>query len=234
MKPNFKRFNDLREGNIDFDFHIHTNQTDGVSTPEEMIQQAKDLNLKAIAFTEHVTHESNWFLDFKKRIKSLDSGNIKVYVGIETKPLDFSGTLDVMEYMLDSDIVIGSVHRYPSPSGELIPLSDIKLLSQMKAAEIEFNAAMGMLKNSKIDVLGHPFGVYSRFYKNVPEEYLYSLFKESLKRKIAIEVNTKYFIETEKLFRILNEVNPYVSIGSDAHKKEELGRLFHIIKENVK
>ena len=234
MKPTFKRFNSLIGEDIKFDFHIHTNQTDGISTPEEMIQKAKDLNLEAIAFTEHVTHESDWFPDFKKRIESLDSNDIKIYVGIETKALDFNGTLDATEYMLDSDIVIGSVHRYPSYDGKLIPLENLKMMGQTKVAQIEFNAALGMLKNSRIDVLGHPFGVYSHFYKDMPEEYLFVLFKESLKRKIAIEINTKYIIETEKLFRLFKEVNPYVSIGSDAHKKEDIGRFFHIIKENLK
>ena len=234
MKPTFKRFNGLREENINFDFHIHTNQTDGISTPEEMIQQAKDMNLEAMAFTEHVTHKSDWFPDFEKRIKSLDSNGIKIYVGVETKPLDFRGTLDATEYMLNSDIVVGSVHRYPSYDGGLIPLDDLKRLGQTKAAGIEFDAAMGMLKNSKIDVLGHPFGVYSLYYKDVPEEYLYELFKESLKRKIAIEINTKYIIEIEKVFRLFKEVNPYVSIGSDAHRKEDMCRFFHVIKENLK
>lgn len=234
MKPTFRRFNTLREKDVKFDFHIHTDQTDGISTPEEIVQKAKYLNLEAIAFTEHVTHESDWFPDFKKKIKSLDSDDLKIYVGIETKPLDFNGTLDAMEYMLNSDIVIGSVHRYPLYEGGLIPFYNLKMIGQTKAADIEFNAALGMLKNSKIDVLGHPFGVYSLFYKDVPENYLRALFKESLKRKIAIEINTKYFIETKKLFRLLKEVNPYVSIGSDAHKKEDICRSFHIIKENLK
>ncbi|MDD5086538.1 MAG: 5-formyltetrahydrofolate cyclo-ligase, partial [Candidatus Nanoarchaeia archaeon] len=39
-KPKFKRFNDLRKEDINFDFHMHTNFTDGHSSPEEMVKKA--------------------------------------------------------------------------------------------------------------------------------------------------------------------------------------------------
>jgi putative hydrolase len=233
MKPSFKKFRELRPEDMKSDFHIHTNQTDGNATPEEIIDKAMELGLNAIAFTEHVTCESTWFQDFEQQIRSLDSGKVKVYVGIETKTLDFNGKLDATEQMLDSDIVIGSVHRYPSSDGELISLEDIKSMNPQKALDIEFNSAMGMLKNSKIDVLGHPLGIYTQFHNNMPEEHLCSLFKESKKRKIAIEINTRYLTDVGGTLRLLEDTNPYVSIGSDAHKKEDVGRSFDIIERFI-
>ena len=41
MRPIFKKFNDLKPEDIDFNFHIHTNLSDGTSTPEEIIEKAK-------------------------------------------------------------------------------------------------------------------------------------------------------------------------------------------------
>ncbi len=40
MKPIFKKFNDLKIEDSDFNFHIHTDQTDGVSTPDGALSQA--------------------------------------------------------------------------------------------------------------------------------------------------------------------------------------------------
>ena len=91
--------------------------------------------------------------------------------------------------------------------------------------EIEFNLAMGLLKNedNQIDVLGHPFGVYLRFFDSFKEKYFEELFIESLKRGIAIEINAKYMPhDKKKLFELLKKVNPYISIGSDAHNTEEI------------
>ena len=60
------------------------------------------------------------------------------------------------------------------------------------------------------------------------------LFKEALKQKIAIDINTKYLCNQEEFFRLLREVNPYVSFGSDAHNKKEIGRSFDIIRKEIK
>ena len=51
---------------------------------------------------------------------------------------------------------------------------------------------------------------------------------------IAIEINTKYLLENEKFFRLLGEINPYVSIGSDAHNTNEIAKDFDIIRKEIK
>ncbi|TSC95212.1 MAG: putative hydrolase [Parcubacteria group bacterium Licking1014_1] len=227
MKPIFKKFNDLKAKDINFDFHIHTNQTDGTSTPEEIIRKAIELKLKAIAFTEHVNKNSDWFDDFAVEIDALrNNKKIRIYLGIEAKALDFNGTLDAAGEMIDkSDIVIGVVHRYPN--------KEKKFLVQAKATETEFNLAMGLLKNKSVDVLGHPFGVYSMFYRKIPINYMKQLLIESIKRGKAVEINTKYIVDKNLFFKLLKKINPYVSIGSDAHSERELAKDFTFIRLNV-
>jgi putative hydrolase len=234
-KTEFKKFNDLRSEDIDFDFHIHTNYTDGHSTPEEIIDRAIGLKLKTIAFSEHVNKTSGWFNEFSERINSLKKNdNLKIFLGIETKALDFNGNLDATPDMItNSDIVVGVVHRYSDGKGGLIPLEEIKNLGLEKAAEIEFRLALGLLENKDINVLGHPFGVYSKFFTNLPEDYMRKLMEKAVEKNIAIEINTKYLLENEKFFRLLREINPYVSIGSDAHNTEEVARDFDIIRKEV-
>ena len=236
-KPKFKRFNDLRPKDITFDFHIHTDYTDGHSTPEEMVNKAIQLKLKAIAFTEHVNKTSYWFNEFSDRINLLKKNeNIKIFLGIETKANDFNGNLDATEEMIKkSDIVMGVVHRYPNGKDGLIPLEEIKSLGQKKSAEIEFKLAMGLLENNKnIDVFGHPFGVYSKFFKQLPQKYMRKLMEKAAEKNIAIEINTKYLLEKDKFFFLLKEINPLISIGSDAHHIDEIAKDFDIIKEEIK
>ena len=232
MKPIFKKFNDLKEEDVNFNFHIHTNQTDGESTPEEIIEKAIGLNLEAIAFTEHVKKDSDWFDGFVAKIDNLKNNKkIKVFLGIETRALDYNGTLGATQNMINkSDIVVGSVHRYPDSNGEPISLLDIEKLGQVKSAEIEFKLAMGLLGNKEIDVLGHPFGVYSKSFGELPLKYLELLLVKSLDNKIAVEINTKYMGRSDVFLNTLKKIDPYVSIGSDAHSKDELVRGFDLIK----
>lgn len=231
----FKRFNDLAVDDINFDFHMHTLQTDGRDTIEDMVSQAEKIGLFSIAFTEHVNESSDWFFDFKKNINYLrEKSNIKILIGIEVKPIDFDGTLSVSEDIIkESEMVIGSVHRYCDKNKKLLPLDAIPSMGEERAAEIEFRLAMGILKNESVDVLGHPFGVYSKYYQKFPTEYMREILIESLKRGKAIEINTKYNLYKDAFFDLLMEINPYVSIGSDAHSKNEIGRLFDMIRERV-
>jgi UDP-hydrolysing UDP-N-acetyl-D-glucosamine 2-epimerase len=236
LKPKFKRFNDLTKDDINFDFHIHTKQTDGENTGLEMINQAKKLNLSSIAFTEHVNNSTDWYHDFFHHIDELrNKVDTDILIGIEVKPLDFKGTLDVSKDIIEkSEITIGSVHRYCDGKGGLINIHDIEQLGEKNAAYIEFKLSMGLLQNNQIDVLGHPFGVYSKFFNKFQEEYMEELIVESFKKGIAFEINTKYNAHKDKIFKLLRKINPYISIGSDAHDISEIAYSFDIIKREIR
>jgi len=200
------------------------------------VTKAIRLKLKSIAFTEHVNKNTDWFDDFKKRIDALKNNkHIKIFLGIEVGTVDFNGTLNAtQEIIRKSDIVLGVVHRYPNGRGGLIALNETKNLGQDKAAEVEFKLALALINNKNVDVLGHPFGVYSKFFNKFPEEYMKELLIESLKKGKSVEINTKYIFKKDRFFRLLKEINPYVSIGSDAHSREEIARSFDIIRKMVK
>ena len=232
LKPSFKRFNELKESNLDFDWHLHTSQTHGKSTPLDMVEQAKNKGLKSIAFAEHVNHKTKWFNSFKRKLKKIrQKRDIDLLIGIETKAIDFKGNVDAPQNVINSaEIVIGSVHRYPTKEGKLLSLEEIEKLGQKKAAETEYELAMGLLENPRIDVLGHPFGVYSRFFDTFPSEFLEKILIKARKKEVAIEINSAYELDSKKFFELLKKINPYVSVGSDAHQKKEIGNKFEQIK----
>ena len=230
---NFLRFNDLYEKIPRQDFHIHTDITDGKSTMEEYIESAIQKKLEEIAFTEHVRKDSMWFDSFISKVKKLREGcNLKIYYGIEAKAIDFEGRIDATSHMMkESEIVLGAVHRYPEGKGGFI---DMKTLSEEKAAEIEFKLALGLLKYGEIDVLAHPGGFFESFFSDFPEDYLRILFKESIKRKIAIEFNSKYIKNIKSYFELCKEANPFISLGSGAHNITELGNSVKLIRKVFK
>lgn len=232
MKPNYKKFNDLRAEDINFDFQIHTNWTDGQSSPEEMIKKAIELKLESIAFTEHVNKTSDWFDNFADKINTLkSSGKVKIFLGIEAKAIDFDGTIDATPNMIaQSDIVLGVIHRYPNGQGGYMSLEEMQRLGQTEMADIELNLSMGLLKNKNVDVVGHPFGMYAKLYADIPENHIKQLLIEIVKQGKAIEINTKYLPNIKLFFNLLKQSNPYVSIGSDAHHKDELTRSYDLVR----
>lgn len=94
------------------DYHIHTNVTDGMCTPQQIIEEAKKIGIKKVIFTEHVreTLTYDWF-KFRDNILNLDIRGVKIMVGIEAKVLNSYGKLDSSKDVFKSaDIVLGSVH----------------------------------------------------------------------------------------------------------------------------
>ncbi|ASY72198.1 putative hydrolase [Sinorhizobium fredii] len=223
-KPVFSRFRGLSREQLNVELQVHTNWTDGEATVLEVLQTAKKRGLAELAFTEHVREDTSWFPDFKAEIYSaVDAvGDMRVYVGCETKAMDDDGRLDVSQSVLDAcDIVLGVVHRLPDGQGGYL---DFKQLSFEETAEIEFRLSMGMIANAPIDVLGHPGGMSLRRYGRFPEDYFRALMKATLERGIAIEINSSYLDDMPGFLALCDEINPFVSIGSDAHKLSELGR----------
>jgi putative hydrolase len=224
MRPTFSRYRDLDLAALNVEYQVHTSQTDGEATVRDVLAAARQKELRAIAFTEHVRKDTAWFPQFADEIGRArnDFLDLTVYVGCETKAVDWRGSLDVSDGILDAcEIVLGSVHRFPDGRGGY---DDFKALSPDETAHIELELSLGMLRYAPIDVLAHPGGMYQRRYGAFPERYFREMMLASLERNIAIEINTSYLVDVEAFLRLCGEINPYVSIGSDAHKLEELGR----------
>lgn len=221
----FRRFRDLSLGDLQCDLHLHTRRTDGEADVDAVLERASDLKLERIAFTEHVRHGSSWFHEFARevRYKARAYPWLHVLVGCETKALDTLGTLDVTDAILhDCDIVLGSVHRFPDSEGGFL---DTAALTPEELARTELEFAMGLLRSNQVDVLAHPGGMFARRHgSDLPADLLRKLFAASVERGVAIEINSSYARDLDGLLRLLEEMNPFVSIGSDMHRLEHLGR----------
>jgi putative hydrolase len=236
-RPTFRHFNDFPPEEVNFDFHMHTTQTDGKNTAEEMIAAASELGLAAIAFSEHVNRSSSWYPEFVAHVGTLRaSAPIRVYIGIEAKPLDFEGTIDASVQILDAaELIVGSVHRFPDGNGGLIPMAQVPSLGADKAIEIELGLALGLIRNpaSRMDVLGHPMGISTKNFGGFPERAMRTLMMTCREHGVAFEISTKYCTDLGRLVGLLRETNPLVSVGSDAHEKGDIGRSFAQLKHEM-
>lgn len=223
-KPVFYRFGELTRERVNIDYQVHTNRTDGEETIQAILEEADRKKLSGIAFTEHVRKSSRWFMEFKEEVigNRTKASSIDIYVGCEAKALDVKGELDATpEILSQCDIVLGSVHGFPSDMLAGISMND---LQANECAEIEFELSLGLLRGAPIDVLAHPGGMCCRKFGSFPDNYYEILMKESLKRRIAIEINTSYIAKPASFLRLCRSINPYVSIGSDVHRLQEVGK----------
>lgn len=225
QRPRFPRFLDLTQADIDCDFHLHTNRTDGEADVGDIIEAAGERGLKQIGITEHVRKETNWFKSFAKDVRATAKHHpdVRVFVGCEAKALDMKGSLDVTEETLgECDVVLGSVHRFPDRYGGFMNFAS---LTREACARIEFLLALGLATSAPIDVLAHPGGMLSRrFGTDLPTDMLEELIEKCQDRDIAIEINSSYLRNVDGFLDLCSKHNPRVSIGSDMHQLEQLGQ----------
>jgi putative hydrolase len=218
------RFRDLNHAAINADLQIHTTWTDGKMSVQEVLETARERKLGAVAFTEHVRRDTAWFGDFARSVREEARAfpEIEVFVGCEAKALDTGGALDVSdEVRAQCDLVLGVVHRFPDGRGGFV---DLKTLDRDTCAEMECHLTLGLLRTAPIHVLGHPGGMTQRRFGWYPETLFRSMLEASMERNIAVEINSSYLVNVQAFLDLCDEINPVVSIGSDAHTREGIGR----------
>jgi putative hydrolase len=222
--PRFRRFRDLDRETVNVDCQVHTTWSDGRADVRATLEAARERRLTAIALTEHVRRDTAWFGDFARTVRAEARAvpGVDVYVGCEAKALDADGTLDVTDEILaQCDLVLGVVHRFPDGRGGFLTAEQ---LDWGACAEAEWQLTQGLLRTAPIDVLGHPGGMTQHWFGRYPSTLFRRMLEASGERGIAVEINSSYLVDWGGFLDLCEEVNPLVSIGSDAHGPEEVGR----------
>lgn len=215
-------FADLRGDLLHREMHVHTLQTDGQASIEELIADAERLGLTLLVFTEHVRADSDWFVDFAARVRKAARGaHLEVLVGAEVRISDFHGGLDISPAIRrHCDLVLASVHRFPGVNGESIPFGSV---DRETFCATEYELALGLLRCGEADILAHCGGMSLRHLGHFPTLYFRNLMREARASGTAIEINSAYLTDLAPFLKLLAEINPLVSIGSDVHHLIQLG-----------
>lgn len=237
------------------DCHVHTNIShDGISTMEEYIEIASKKNIDEITFTEHYdiydgidtnlkTLDIDTYLD--EYMKYYNDSRIKTNFGLEIglQPDQFFKINDmVIRYPFD--FIIGSSHITCKKDMAM----DKSFFDGYTRHEAYLNYFKEVLENIKIydkefDVYGHLDYVVR--YGNYPEKSIsYDEFHDVLDEILInlIEKNKGIEVNTSGIRYGLDSVHPnidilkrykqlggkIITIGSDAHKTDDLGSYFDI------
>lgn len=213
------------------DFHIHSTWTDGLSCNAENMEAARQQGLAAIAVTEHVNFQSDWYARFAAEVELLRQNEqvLEVYYGMEVAVTDYRGGLKADKSLMNqAELLVGVVHSYPKDQGGFWRPDE---LAAEEALRREIAALRGLAAEGEINVIGHPGGTYFRHHGPFPIEALKPVFAIAAERGVAVEVNARYCWDLPGMVRILRETNPRVSCGSDAHHANEVGLCLRRMKE---
>lgn len=231
---------------MNFDYHMHTTLSDGNSTHEEMVLTAIEKGFDEIGFSDHfcIRQPCSWAvgadaiaqLDEKiTEMKDKYSDRISILFGIEVDYFnDREEEIRKSLQRFNFDYVIGSIHflddwNYDTDKSRYEEFSNDFLY------EWYFRELQKAAKSGLFDLMGHPdlikkFRIWPETSKKQLFEDTAAVFAES---GVAFEINTsgkdrpcgEFFPGTE-LLKAFFKAGVQVTLGSDSHQKEQIGRHF--------
>lgn len=235
------------------DYHMHTTFSDGKDTYPAYLEKARKTDLAEIGFTDHITLAPvDWSVNeidypvMKENLKSLCnnfSEDVQVRFGIEVDYFpDKEVELKQVISYFPADYVIGSVHFIGGWNFD----TDKRYYGKWSNDELYkmyFELLQKAAKSQLFDVIGH-FDLIKKF-KCWPESDQTHLYTETLKvlkeADVVMELNTSgldrpcgEFFPNKKILEIASKIGVAVTLGSDAHRPDQVGRHFESAIELLK
>jgi DNA polymerase (family 10) len=200
------------------DLHMHTIETDGRGTLEEMAEAARQRGYQYIAITDHskalsMTNglDEKRVVEFARRVREInrDGVGIRVFSGIECDILK-DGAMDLADDALaELDLVIGSVHSHMNQeSGEMTD----RLLRALGCPYLR--------------IVGHPTGRILLHRDPFPFDFD-RVVSEAARRGVAMEINAspERLDLHGALIRTAKAKGAKFTISTDAHHPKQLANM---------
>ena len=200
------------------DLHMHTTETDGRASLDEMAAAAKELGYSYIAVTDHSKAlamanglDEARVIAFARRVRQIgpDELGIRVFSGIECD-IRRDGTMDLADDALaELDFVIGSVHSYMN----------------LEAAEMT-DRLLRALECPHLRALGHPTGRLLLVRDAFPFDFD-RVATEAARRQIWMEINAspERLDLHDTLLRQAKARGVRFIIDTDAHHPKHLANM---------
>ncbi len=208
----------LEEADLFGDFHMHTKESDGKDTIEDMAQKAIKMGYKYIAITEHSKavriargRDEKELSGHFKKIDKINSRlkNFRVLKGVEVDIMA-DGSLDLKnDFLKECDVVIAAIHsRFQMP--------------KEKMTQRIINA----LQNKNVDILAHPTGRLL----NEREPYAVDI-KEALRagRDFGVAMELSAYPDRLDLndahCKLARDMGVKIALGTDSHSAKQLDNM---------
>ena len=205
----------VEERHIRGDLHMHTVETDGRATLEEMAEAARQRGYEYVAITDHSKAlamanglDEKRAVAFAAHVRRLnrDGLGIRIFSGIECDILK-DGAMDLADDALaELDIVIGSVHSHMNM--EAVEMTD-RLLRSLECPHVR--------------VLGHPTGRLLLNRDPYPFDFD-RVVAEAVKRNVWLEINAspERLDLSAAMARSAKAKGAKFTISTDAHHPKHL------------
>src|SRR5229473_2443508 len=200
------------------DVHMHTVETDGRDTIEEMAEADKEHGYNYMAITDHSKNlafanglDDRRAVEHIERIRAANdkSGKIRIFAGVEVDILA-DGTLDLSDSVLEQmDIVIASVHSHFNQS----------------PAEMT-DRLLKAVQNPNVSLLGHPTGRLL-LRRDAYSFDIDAVLREAAQKRVAMELNAypDRLDLNDRHLKLAKRQGVKIVINTDSHHTSHLDKI---------
>jgi DNA polymerase (family X) len=198
------------------DVHMHTTETDGKCSIEEMAIAARERGYQYMAITDHTKNlafanglDDKRAEEHLRRIRAVNVEGIRIFAGAEVDILA-DGTLDLLDSVLEQmDLVIASVHSH----------------FQQEPKQMT-DRLLRVVENKHVSLIGHPTGrILLR--RDAYEYDMDAVLKAAAKNKVAMELNAypDRLDLCDRHLRQAREMGVKIVINTDAHHTSHMEKI---------
>jgi DNA polymerase (family X) len=208
----------ISQTDLQGDVHMHTVETDGRKTIEEMAEAAIEHGYKYMAITDHSKNlafanglDDKRAVEHIQRIRAADKkiDGIKIFAGIEVDILG-DGALDLSDSVLEQmDLVIASVHSHFNQS-------PVEMTARLLKA----------IENPNTSFIGHPTG-RMLLRRDAYQFDIDAVLKAAVKNKVAMELNSypDRLDLCDRHLRLAKQHGVKIVINTDSHHTSHLDKI---------
>ncbi len=216
------------------DYHMHTTDSDGRGSMEQMVQTARKKGLQEIAITDHgprnigVGIRNTGVLlrarDHAHKLNELFDGEFRILVGVEADVISCGGEIDVPgEVYRELDLLLVGLHPHVIPSdletGAYLvggnKLAYIFPPIREAVSKVNTRALVAALSRHPVNIVTHP-GLGMAV--DIP-----AVARTCAQRGCAFEINTGHnYIKPSQVRQAIREGTEII-VNSDAHFPETVG-----------
>jgi DNA polymerase (family 10) len=207
-------------GHIRGDVHMHTTETDGRASLQEMAEAAKSMGYQYVAITDHSKAiamanglDEKRVVAFAHHVRELnqDGLGIRIFSGLECDIMK-DGALDIAnDALAELDLVIGSVHNHMN----------------LEATEMT-DRLLRALECPHLRILGHPTGRLLMQREPFPFDFD-RIVSAAIKRNVWFEINAspERLDLNGTLARTAKSRGAKFTISTDAHHPKHLHNMWY-------
>ena len=208
----------ITQSDLQGDVHMHTIETDGRNTIEEMAEAAKEHGYKYMAITDHSKNlafanglDDKRAVEHIERIRAANDkiDGIRIFAGVEVDILG-DGTLDLSDSVLEQmDLVIASVHSHFNQG----------------PAEMT-DRLLKAVANPNTSLIGHPTGRLL-LRRDAYQFDIDTVLKAAAQHKVAMELNAypDRLDLCDRHLRLAKQYAVKIVINTDSHHTSHLDKI---------